>query len=362
MLDINNNIFEKQKKAFHLTQKRKRKRKSKMIKKQTIVPSSCVIVPRSFRRKTLRVVLKRSHKERLEKSLPTTFSFNENKESVLLFLNEAFGYYKAFKSKIREKVYNYDLTEVRSIDITAICLFLSLINKINANGIGSRGNYPKDEIARSVIFASGFSDIMQSAYKPLKTKKYNNQLYIVGSKRVDNKKIGQSVKEAVEYLTGKAQHFQPIYTMLIEICSNSVEHANKRAKDKNWVVSVSYEQDKVNFIVVDTGEGILRTIHKKIPEMFYDKVFRSDGEVLEDLLNKGYQSRTQEINRHKGLPKIKENFEAGYVDNMKILTNKVLYDMTTKTYENTINEYYGVLYSWSFTKENYQRWKSKQNS
>ena len=331
-----------------------------MRKKQKPIPSSVVRAPRYFRRNMMRTALRNARRVKLEKSLPASFSFIEDKESVLLFLNQAFDYYKAFKHKIQEKVYNYDLLSVISIDITAICLFLSLINKINANGIGSRGNYPQDDEARRILIESGFADIMQSAYKPLKTKKYRNQLYIVGSNRVNNKKIGESVKESVEYLTGSACHFQPIYTMLIEICSNSVEHANKKEKDKNWVVSVSYEPDRVNFIVVDTGEGIMRTIQKKLPEMFLDK-FRTDGDILEDLLNKEYQSRTKEINRHKGLPKIKENFEAGYVDNMKILTNKVWYDMASKTYERTKNEYFGVLYSWSFTKDNFERWKNRQS-
>ena len=341
-----------------LSQKKRKKRKAKMRKKQVLKSSNVVRTPRSFRRRMMRTALKNSRKVKLEKSLPKNFSFCEDKESVLRFLNEAFNHYKELRFKIQEKVYNYNLTSVGSIDITAICLFLSLINKIDANGIGSRGNYPKDDKARQIIMESGFSDIMQSAYKPLKTKKYNNQLYIVGSKRVDNKKIGKSVKEAVGYLTGEEKHFQPIYTMLIEICSNSVEHANMKEKDKNWVISVSYEPDKVNFIVVDTGEGIMRTIRRKLPELFRDK-FREDGEVLEDLLDNEYRSRTNEINRHKGLPKIKENFEAGYVDNMKILTNNVWYDMETKSYEKTKNEYYGVLYSWSFTKDNYQKWQNK---
>lgn len=332
-----------------------------MRKKQITIPSSTVRAPRPFRRNKIRVSIKNSNKIRLEKKLPAIFSFNEDKESVLKFLNEAFDYYKGLRYKIQERVYNYNLTDVTSIDITAICLFLSLINKINTNGIGSMGNTPIKEEPKQVMLESGFFDIMQSAFKPLKTKKYHNQLYIVGSKRVDNKKIGQSVKEAVGYLTGEEKHFQPIYTMLIEICSNSVEHANKKEKDKNWVVSVSYELDKVNFIVVDTGEGILRTIHRKLPELFFDKVFREDGEVLEDLLDNEYRSRTNEINRHKGLPKIKENFEAGYVDDMKILTNNVWYDMGSKTYEKTNNEYFGVLYSWSFTKDNYLKWKNKKS-
>lgn len=348
------------KKNKKASQRKKRRRNAKVRKKQIIIPSTTVRSPRPYRRRMMRAALKNGRRIRLEKSLPAIFSFKEDRESVLEFLNEAFLYYKALRHRIREKRYYYDLTAVSSIDITAICLFLSLINKLNANKIGSSGNYPQNEEAKSILKESGFADIMQSAFKPLKTKKYRNQLYIVGSNRVTNKKIGESVKEAVEYLTGTPHHFQPIYTMLIEICSNSVEHANKKEKDKNWIISVSYEPGRVNFIVVDTGEGIMRTIQRKLPEMFRDK-FRHDGEVLEDLLNGGYQSRTKEINRHKGLPKIKENFNAGYVENMKILTNNVWYNMADGTYEKTKNEYFGVLYSWSFTKDNYQRWGRIKN-
>lgn len=348
------NIKEQKKQSL----KKKRKRKAKMRKKQKVVPSSTVRSSRTMRRRLISSGLS-YHKESLEKSLPAVFSFYNDRESVLSFLNEAFDDYKSKKNKIKDNVFSFDLSDVTSIDLTSICLFLSLINKINTNGIGSRGNYPLDEKAKSIMVDSGFADIMQSAVKPLKTQKYKNQLYIVGSKRVNNKVIGQSVKKAVGYLIGEERHFQPIYTMLIEICSNSVEHANKKEKDKNWVISVSYETGRVHFIVVDTGEGILRTIHRKVPEIFFDKVFREDGKVLEDVLNKEYQSRTKEINRHKGLPKIKETFEEGYVENMKILTNNVFYDMSSKTYEITNNEYFGVLYSWSFTKENYLKWENK---
>lgn len=35
--------------------------------------------------------------------------------------------------------------------------------------------------------------------------------------------------------------------------------------------------------------------------------------------------------------------------------------MTSNTYERTKNEYFGVLYSWSFTKDNYNKWECKKN-
>lgn len=338
-------------------QRKKRKRSAKMRKKHRNVFSSTVIVSRSLRR---RITLGQKYRrQKLEGKLPAAFSFAEDQESVLGFLNSILELYGRNRNKVKGHSFFFDLSEVESIDTTAICLFLSLINRLNANGVGSRGNYPKNAIAKKTIVESGFSDIMQSAVKRLKTKRYTNQLYIVGTKRVDNKRIGQSVREAVGYLIGEEAHFNPVYTMLIEICSNSVEHANRREQDKNWVVSVSYEGDRVRFIVVDAGDGILRTIYKKLPEMFVDTLFREDGRVLEDILNKAYQSRTKEVNRHKGLPKVKDCFDNGYVSELKILTNNVLYDMPTAIFQRVKNEYYGVLYSWSITKDNYIKWKRR---
>lgn len=341
-------------------QKKKRKRHSKVVGKQPReILSSASTIPRSLRRLALTHDPKKKRRVKLESNLPSVFSFNDDKESVLLFLNETFSVYKNQKHRLKEKSFFFNLNTVESIDITAICLFLSLLNKLSANGVSSRGNYPKNEPAKLTIINSGFADIMQSGIKRSKTQKYNNQLYIVGTNRVNNQKIGKSVKESVGFLTGEEQHFQPVYTMLIEICSNSVEHANKREQDKNWVISVSYEEEKVNFIVVDTGEGILRTIHRKVPDLFIDTLFREDGKVLEDILNKEYQSRTKEVNRHKGLPKIKECFDAGFVSDMRILTNNVLYDMTTNTFQKVDNEYFGVLYAWSLTKDNIKKWKER---
>lgn len=337
-------------------QRRRKKRNSKFRRKKLPLINKIAPIPKLVRNHQLFSNKKTKTLPKLTKTLPSIFSFKENRENVLEFLNDTFDDYKQYKVKD----FIFDMQDITAIDITSICLFLSLLNKLSANGVDSRGNYPIDESSRNVMIESGFANIMKSSIKRLKTKTYDNQLYVIGQDRLDNKKIGESVKKAVGYLTGKEDHFQPIYTMLIEICSNSVEHANKREKDKNWIISVSYEEDKVNFIVVDTGEGILRTIHKKLPELFVDTFFRKDGKVLEDVLNKEYQSRTKELNRHKGLPKLKENFDNGYVSDMKILTNNVLYDMKTKSYEGTINEYCGVLYSWSFTKNNYNKWKRNE--
>ena len=56
----------------------------------------------------MRKELKKTRRLKLEKTLPATFSFEEDRESVLRFLNEAFHHYKTLKNHIQEKRYNYD--------------------------------------------------------------------------------------------------------------------------------------------------------------------------------------------------------------------------------------------------------------
>ena len=60
-------------------QKKKRKRNVKMKKKQMPIPSSTVRAPRSFHRRKMREELRNSRRVKLEKTLPATFSFEEDK-------------------------------------------------------------------------------------------------------------------------------------------------------------------------------------------------------------------------------------------------------------------------------------------
>ena len=123
-------------------------------------------------------------------------------------------------------------------------------------------------------------------------------------------------------------------------------------------MSISYESGKIHFILTDTGEGILKTLHKKKVEMFRDTIFfKKDDKVLLSVFNKEYQSRTGEINRHKGLPNVLDVFRDGYIDELKVLTNFVFYDFTTMKSSILDTEFLGTMFSWTITQENYEKWK-----
>lgn len=285
--------------------------------------------------------------------LPDEFSVT-NIEISLKFVNDTF----ASVQEQNISTIRFDLSGVIQIDMMAICWLLSLINKIASYQVDCFGNFPDNQDTLDFVKQSGFLDVMKSKLNRASQKSFQNQMYMIGKGNVDSVRLAQSVKENVLFLMGEEDHYPPVYNNLVEICANSVEHANKTPYDKNWLVSISYSQDKVLYILTDTGLGILSTLKRKMSDLFNDVIhFKQDTEVLKGLFEGLYQSQTGEINRHKGLPEIYESFTEGWISNLQVLTNCVLYDFENQQKEILKNEFKGVMISWTLTKHNIEKWK-----
>ena len=284
---------------------------------------------------------------------PILFSFEHNREGVLHFINNTYREYKEY----RNGLLSFIMDDTVKMDLIAICLLLSLLNKLTFNNIKYIGTFPKDSSASNFMEESGFFDVMKSSRPKRKSRRFNNQMYLIGQNQIDTEQIGLSVQHAMAHIIGVEENFDPAYEIIVEICSNSVEHGNENTEEKNWLVSISYEVDRVHFIVSDNGQGILKTLHRKAKDLFRDVAnVKSADDVLKGVFNKRYQSRTNEMNRHKGLPHVKECFENGEISNLNCLTNKVLYNFTSGQSFILKNEYQGCLFCWDVTKENYNKW------
>lgn len=286
--------------------------------------------------------------------LPSKFTF-DHLESVLGYINRT--YQLSRKDGVR-RIW-MSMRGVTHIDIFTICLLLAQINKLGSRGVICYGNYPDDPIRRRFVIESGFLKVMKSNVKISNDVRYENQMYMVGKDEVKSDRINNSVKKCMKQLLGHEEYYPPVYENMIEICANSVEHANHVDLDKNWLVSISLESPGVmRFILTDTGEGILKTLMKKTREMFSDVVnARKDHVVLKRVFEREYQSRTGEINRHKGLPEVYESYKEGFISNLKILTNGVVYDFDTEKNIKLTNEFMGVMITWTLSKDNYEIWK-----
>lgn len=282
---------------------------------------------------------------------PQDFSI-KNISGIVTFIQKTDKY-------CRLKRYTYlkvNLDGVMQIDAFGIALIISMLNKLSSRCINYWGTYPQKYDAKQVIIDSGFLDFVKTNLRKPTARTSGNQLFMIGKDSVDSRRIGEAVKKAMANLLGKGSVYPPVYDNMLEISANSVEHANDNRIDKNWLVSISVEDNKLHFILADTGLGILANLRKKKYEIVRDLLTKNDAKILCDVFNKKYQSITGEINRHKGLPFIYESFNDGFISDLKVLTNKVMLDFNTQKAEVLYKGFNGVLYSWTVSIDNYNNW------
>lgn len=281
-------------------------------------------------------------------TLPVTFNILENQQKVFDFIFPMLDMHALRKVK----QINLDLEEVLSIDFSAICLLLSVVKELSNNGIKVIGNYPKNEFCKKVFIESGFlKQMIDDKGNPfdIETK---NFIIETGHNKTRNTDIAKAIVKTMETFEGYQRRFQPAYTIIMEICSNSVEHAYQN-RPKHWRLGICHDDDKISFAMTDTGVGILNTLHRKFWKQFKDKItYQNEIDILYKAFERKYGSSTTLVNRNKGLPCILDKLNRKYIKNLKVFTNKVCLDCTNK--ENSIlltKDFKGVLFYWEIDKE-----------
>ncbi|WP_264552783.1 hypothetical protein [Flavobacterium sp. N2038] len=290
---------------------------------------------------------------------PKDFRLIDNTESCLAFFREIRGKDSIIYSARNVKQVKISLKDVESIDYAAISALTAITDDLNSRGIDVQGDFPDNEKCRNYIIESGFLTNMVD----LNNKKfpdYGKSKLIFFEKgsgklsKTESKKISELIKDVVEHLTGTRKNIKPIKTVLLEICANSIEHAN--TIDKQWLLGVKFTDDKVYFTVTDVGKGILDTLYISNKALITNLLrFNSKLDVLKGAFLQKYGSSTQEENRNKGLPSVRVNFEQGILKNLIVLTNNVILhfgDLSkSATFRVGSSRFKGTLYQWEMNKE-----------
>lgn len=289
-------------------------------------------------------------------SLSSDFRIIENTETVIRELNNITNCRGNRQVEIRLHV---DISDVIRFDIGALTCLLSTL-RFTRN---YQGNEPKDPACRKYFEDSGFLEWMRTIDgRKFPSTSSNNLIFEPGKDKTSNAKVGMEIKKAIKYLTQKDSPFPPVYSIIQEICPNSIEHANIKSKDRNWLMGIRYEADKVCFVMVDKGQGILKTLKKSTTQQIGD-AFNDDIRILTRAFEKKYQSASEDENRNKGLPTIKHYCDLGYVNNMSVITNGALLSLSDGNKSSRLGvEFAGTFYYWEITKENFYKWKNKRNT
>lgn len=250
------------------------------------------------------------------------------------------------------------LSDVTEIDYSTTCVLLAIIGDLKSKGIHIRGNFPKDEKCKKDIIDSGLLNSMYDSSGNPYEKSIRSELLFIekGTKKLtkqDNIRISNTVSKVNEHLTGQRKHCKKLRTILLEICGNSIEWGG--TKNRQWLLGIKYEDDRVIFTITDVGKGIIKSLNRKFKAKFNDFFQgKSDDEILKGAFIKKYGSSSQKENRNKGLPAIKNGFDIGLLKNLKVLTNQVILHYDDDNLSKVMNrgkEFQGTLYRWVVTAE-----------
>ena len=155
--------------------------------------------------------------------------------------------------------------------------------------------------------------------------------------------------------------YERIKALLTEIMGNAVEHGISNKNINYWLTSeVDNKNKQITVTFVDMGRGIAYS-HKKarLPLKYRIIGLFSDNKiVLNSLLGK-LPSSTQEVNRGKGLPEIREIIKTGIVSDFILITNRTLIQYNNNQFiTNRIDNFKGTYYSWTINKKNFEKWKT----
>lgn len=289
---------------------------------------------------------------------PARFSLLEHPEDVIDFINKIEALY-AGNRKVRSV--KFELRDIISIDIGAICLLLSKLNELSKRKINNWGTFPKDKECKKFIEESGFLDRMRDMVSGINFSRSNENLILNrGFDKTDNAATAKEIRKAVRHIIGKEQNYKPIYSIAQEICANSVEHANEEKHKKNWLFATSYLPDAVVFTMTDIGDGILKTLRRKLIKQLQESLFIDAVDILKNAFEKQYESRTKDPNRNKGLPKIYKTSSEKYIKDLIVITNNVLLNLDNPQKSKILkNTFKGTFYYWILNKECIERWENR---
>ena len=287
--------------------------------------------------------------------VPEVFSIVENAEETLAFFNDVI---LEIKEKHYKEKFSFDLKNVKRITIDAVMYLLAIMENIHSSKLNQTfsGNHPDDLNVRNVLIESGFYKYVNSNI-PMELGKTSHKIQICEGSTVDARLV-KSICDFVNQSCGTVKQFtHKLYEILIEIMTNTVQHAysaDEIWEKHNWYVFTEDKEDCIQFTFLDIGEGIPKTIYKNFIEKIIPSLFVNDADYIVSALNGKFRSQTGLESRGNGLPTVKEYGERPEVVEMHVISGKgiCIFDTNGKSIikKGTQKELDGTLFYWKIKK------------
>jgi len=277
-------------------------------------------------RKRLQHKLSRNRFQTLE--TPENFSIFSNPEETLSF-------FSSIETRIGfgDPIY-FDMKNIENLSIDTIMYFLALIKRMKSSRVayGFKGSVPSNRNCRDLLESSGFFKYVDSG-RMMKDLSYESDVVRISNGQYADPSTAKNICDfTMSKLNRKRENIRSLYDMIIELMSNTKQHAyNRKYTIQDWYIFVSFISEKkaVRLIFLDTGEGIPTTVKRTgfdyikaiVSNVSLMSIKTKDSVYIQSALKGELRSRTGELHRGKGLPKIYSFHNSGYINHLTIISN-----------------------------------------
>lgn len=271
------------------------------------------------------------------KKAPANFSFIENTEAVLQYIDELKTLFRHRKNVL------INLKDITNLTNDAIVLLLSFVkNPKIVNGVTIRGNYPKDEKLRKIFVESGVFNNNNG-----NEDEHKNYILTRRNKKAEGGIAAELIKRASKIVFGEEGRCPGVYRALMESMANTCYHAKpQQIGEETWWLTVYHdkEDNHVSFAFIDLGVGIFKS--SKMND-FKAKAasllgLSDNRDILREIISGRKLSSTKIPYRGKGLPTIFKGLERNYYSNLKIISNDVKADLGNDKFVKLKKEFSGT--------------------
>ena len=284
--------------------------------------------------------------------VPKEFSIERNIKETLRFFSKIINFIGV--SNPYRGVY-FDSSKVKYVTESTLMYLFAIISDVRCADYIIRGNHPRNESIKRVYQNCGFDKLLNKDEFSYTVLDNGNALLIRGKTVSSN--VGRNVSDFLQSATGISDTNRGIfYAALIEMMSNTSQHAYLKDDklEKKWQIFMQKKNGVVNFVFLDTGQGIPATVsrtYKEKAKVLYEPEDIKDSDLLKSAFEGEDRSRTEQKNRGRGLPQIYILMNSNFVKHSAVFSGKAIMAIALpndKIYYNLDDSFYGTLYEFTF--------------
>lgn len=251
---------------------------------------------------------------------PENFSFVSNPEETIEYFD---GIISEISKKTYKRMFYIDSGEVVKVSADALIYLIAILNNLKSNLVSRysfKGNLPSNREAEAFYVESGFLNYVKS--RRIAMPEGDDRVQIISGKTTDTK-LAKKVCDFVCEKFGEKKLFTlGLYKTLIELMSNTVQHAynSKGIMVACWYLFARNANDSVQITFIDTGDGIPGTVRRKwfekIPKMI------TDSELIYSAFMGESRTETKKVNRGHGLPSLYDRATKRELSDFHVLSGK----------------------------------------